>query len=126
MKPSAFAFILSAAAIASSSLLHAQDLRSVTEPVFPPVCITLKAAFTTAAATGGSIESRANSNAVLDTTRVQQALDHCAKSHAVPAERAASPPPWGPAAPSRHRETATAAPSRSGMARNSLPASRSY
>jgi polygalacturonase len=74
---------LTAAAIAASSLLRAQDLRKVTEPIFPPACITLKAAFTTAQATSGSIESRANSNAVLDTIRIQQALDHCAKSHAV-------------------------------------------
>jgi polygalacturonase len=83
MKPSGFAFILIAAAIASSASLRAQDTRSVTEPVFPPACITLKAAFTTAQATSGSIESRANGNAFLDTARIQQALDHCAKSHAV-------------------------------------------
>jgi polygalacturonase len=58
-------------------------LRKVTEPVIPPACVTLKAVFTTAQATSGSIESRANGNAVLDTIRIQQALDHCAKSHAV-------------------------------------------
>jgi polygalacturonase len=67
----------------AASPLHAQDTRKVTEPVIPPTCVTLKAAFTTAQATSGSIESRANSNAVLDTIRIQQAIDHCAKSHAV-------------------------------------------
>ncbi len=73
-----------AALIASAATpLHAQDLRSVTEPVIPPACITLKAAFTTAQATSGEIESSVNSSAFLDTTRIQQALDHCAKSHAV-------------------------------------------
>ena len=87
MKPSAFAVILTAAAIAASSLLHAQDLRKVTEPVIPPTCITLKAALTTAAATSGEIEARsANSTtgkSALDTIRIQQALDRCAKGHAV-------------------------------------------
>ena len=84
MKPSAFALILTAAAIAAScSLLRAQDLRQVTEPAIPPACITLKAAFTTAAATSGEIESRVNSNSILDTARIQQALDLCPKSHAV-------------------------------------------
>ena len=83
MKPSGFAVILTAAAIAACTSLRAQDTRSVTEPVIPPACITLKAALTTAQATSGEIESRANSNSILDTTRIQQALDHCAKSHAV-------------------------------------------
>ena len=83
MKPSGFAVILTAAAIAACTSLRAQDARSVTEPVIPPACITLKAALTTAQATSGEIESRANSNSILDTTRIQQALDHCAKSHAV-------------------------------------------
>jgi polygalacturonase len=83
MKPSAFAVILTAAAIAASASLHAQDLRQVTEPVIPSACITLKALFTTAQAASGSIESRPSSNAILDTIRIQQALDHCAKSHAV-------------------------------------------
>jgi polygalacturonase len=69
--------------VSAVSSLHAQDLRKVTEPVIPPACVTLKAVFTTAQATSGSIESRANGNAVLDTIRIQQALDHCAKSHAV-------------------------------------------
>jgi polygalacturonase len=73
-----------AALIASAApSLRAQDTRSVAEPVFPPACITLKASFTTAAATSGEMEARPNSNAILDTIRIQQALDHCAKSHAV-------------------------------------------
>jgi polygalacturonase len=73
-----------AALIASAApSLRAQDTRSVTEPVIPPACITLKASFTTAAATSGEMEARPNSNAILDTIRIQQALDQCAKSHAV-------------------------------------------
>jgi polygalacturonase len=73
-----------AALIASAApSLRAQDTRSVAEPVFPPACITLKASFTTAAATSGEMEARPNSNAILDTIRIQQALDQCAKSHAV-------------------------------------------
>ena len=73
-----------AALIASAApSLRAQDTRQVAEPVIPPACITLKAALTTAQATSGEIESRANSNSILDTIRIQQAIDHCAKSHAV-------------------------------------------
>ena len=63
MKPSGFALILTAAAIAASQLPCARRTRaSVTEPVIPPACVTLKAALTTASATSGEIESRANSN----------------------------------------------------------------
>ena len=83
MKPSAFALILSAAAIAAIVPLHAQDLRSVTEPVFPPVCTTLKATFTSAQSTSGEIESHSAKSPAEDTARIQQALDHCPKSHAV-------------------------------------------
>ncbi|MGA2438235.1 MAG: glycosyl hydrolase family 28 protein [Acidobacteriaceae bacterium] len=83
MKPSGFAVILTAAAIAACTSLRAQDTRSVTEPVIPPACITLKAALTTAQATSGEIEARANSNVRLDTARIQQALDRCPKGRAV-------------------------------------------
>jgi polygalacturonase len=82
-------------ALASSSL-HAQDLRTVTEPKIPPTCITLHATFTAATATSGEIEARAEkagSNALLDTARIQQALDTCPKAHAVelaPGDPAAS------------------------------------
>jgi polygalacturonase len=77
--------VISLAVLTASAAppLHAQDTRKVTEPVIPPTCVTLKAALTAAAATSGVIESRASSNAALDTIRIQQALDHCAKGHAV-------------------------------------------
>ena len=67
--------------------MHAQDLRTVKEPVIPPACTTLKATLTPASATSGEIEVRAyqaaSGQASLDTTRLQQALDHCDKGHAV-------------------------------------------
>ena len=70
-----------------ATALPAQDLRTVKEPVIPPACVTLKAAMTTASATGGDIEARSFKAGVaqegLDTTRLQQALDHCGKGNAV-------------------------------------------
>ncbi len=75
------------AAIAASASLHAQDTRKVTEPVIPPTCVTLKASLTAADAASGEIEARAENSAnpktTLDTARIQQALDRCAKGHAV-------------------------------------------
>lgn len=73
---------------ASANLhLHAQDMRTVREPVIPPACITLKAAFTASAANSGDIEARAVSagsdKTGLDTARIQGALDHCDKGKAV-------------------------------------------
>jgi polygalacturonase len=76
--------------------LHAQDLRTVTEPKIPPTCITLHATLTPASATSGDIEARAEkagSDALLDTARIQQALDTCPKAHAV--ELAAGDPAAG-------------------------------
>jgi polygalacturonase len=67
--------------------IHAQDTRTVKEPVIPPACITLKAALTSTSATSGEIETRASQagsqNPALDTARLQQALDHCDKGRAV-------------------------------------------
>ncbi len=67
--------------------LCAQDTRTVKEPVIPPPCITLKSTLTTALATSGEIEARASKagsdKETFDTARIQQALDHCEKGHAV-------------------------------------------
>lgn len=51
--------------------LHAQDTRTITEPVIPPSCVTLTAKFTT------TDDSHA------DTARIQSALDRCSPGHAV-------------------------------------------
>lgn len=72
--------------LGTTSGLLAQDTRKVSEPVIPTACVTLKAVLTNALATSGEIESRvpkAASMPPLDTARVQQALDHCAKGQAV-------------------------------------------
>src|ERR1700679_3243562 len=80
------AVLLFATAAAASSL-HAQDTRTVKEPVIPPACVTLKASLTPASATSGDVEMRAakagSQNPALDTARIQQAIDHCDKGHAV-------------------------------------------
>jgi polygalacturonase len=67
----------------AASHLSAQDTRKVVEPTIPPACVTLKAVFTNAVATSGEIESRASKSGEEDTRRIQQALDHCTKGHAV-------------------------------------------
>jgi polygalacturonase len=66
------------ASVFIGSAIAAQDTRTVTEPVFPPVCATLDAQL---AATGNALDSADESK--LDTTRIQQAIDHCAKGHGV-------------------------------------------
>ena len=68
--------------MAAPSRLHAQDSRTVKEPVIPPACVILKASLSPAAATSGDIDARTGANG-LDTLRLQQALDHCDKGHAV-------------------------------------------
>jgi polygalacturonase len=72
MKPTLLALILLAAAA------HAQDTRNVTEPVIPPACATLDAALTSSGHTLAPADESA-----LDTSRIQQAIDHCTKDHAV-------------------------------------------
>ena len=77
-----------AIAIASAApRLHAQDLRTVKEPVILPACTTLKATLTPASASSGDIEVRArktgSDSTGLDTARLQQALDQCPKGRAV-------------------------------------------
>ncbi|MDP9050375.1 MAG: glycoside hydrolase family 28 protein [Acidobacteriota bacterium] len=67
--------------------LSAQDTRTVKEPVIPPACTVLKAALTVTSATSGEIELRAslagNPDAILDTARLQQAINTCDKGQAV-------------------------------------------
>jgi polygalacturonase len=73
--------------VLSTIAVHAQDTRTVKEPVIPPACITLKATLTAASATSGDIEALAAKagaqSPALDTARIQTALDHCEKGHAV-------------------------------------------
>src|ERR1035441_5990459 len=78
---------LAAAFALAAPHLVSQDTRTVKEPVIPPACVTLQAVLTTASAISGQLEARADAagsdRAGLDTTRIQQALDGCAKGHAV-------------------------------------------
>lgn len=82
---SLFAFAL--AVVTASPVLSAQDTRTVREPVIPPVCTTLRAKLTVAAATSGASEAQASNtgspNPALDTSRIQSALDRCDKGKAV-------------------------------------------
>lgn len=59
----------------SAVAMRAQDTRTVTEPVIPPVCTTVRAALTGPIAPADELK--------LDTERLQAALDHCAPGHAV-------------------------------------------
>ncbi len=56
------------------AIAFAQDTRNVTEPVIPPVCATLTAKLT--APLKDADESK------LDSRRIQEAIDHCAKGQA--------------------------------------------
>jgi polygalacturonase len=60
------------------SALAAQDARTVTEPVLPPVCTTLDAQLKTS----GRTLAEADENK-LDTIRIQKALDKCGKGKGV-------------------------------------------
>ena len=81
------AVFLAMGIVAAALSLHAQDTRTVKEPVIPPACITLKATLTAASATSGDIEARAaktgSQNPALDTARLQQAIDRCDKGRSV-------------------------------------------
>jgi polygalacturonase len=59
-------------------VLHAQDMREVTEPKLPRVCISLTARLT---AQNGKLPEAAEDNR--DTTRIQDAIDHCVAGRAV-------------------------------------------
>lgn len=73
-----FLFAPALAASAISGCVYAQDTRNVQEPVIPAVCQILKANLT---ASGGALA--AADEGKLDTARIQQALDRCAKGEAV-------------------------------------------
>ncbi len=62
----------------SGPFLAAQDARTVTEPVLPPVCRSLDAQLSV---NGHSLAPA--DEAKLDTARIQQALDSCGKGHGV-------------------------------------------
>ncbi len=66
--------LLVAMAQASS---HAQDTRTVTEPVIPPVCATLPALLAAAHGVDPADEQK------LDTERIQKGLDSCGEGHAL-------------------------------------------
>jgi polygalacturonase len=82
MNLNASPLLLCVAAMAAGAPLAAQDMRTVREPVIPATCVALKSAFTNTAAVSGDIEAGL-SKVGRDTGRIQQALDHCAKGHAV-------------------------------------------
>jgi len=64
--------------LGAAIVAHAQDTRTVTEPVIPPVCTVLKAEKT------GAVEKLdAQYEKSTDTDRIQKALDHCKPGHAV-------------------------------------------
>ena len=68
-----------------ASLLHAQDLRHVTEPQIPQTCTVLQANL---AASDGHLPADAEDH--LDTARIQQAMDHCPAGRAVVLKSSAS------------------------------------
>ena len=70
--------ILSALSLALA--VHAQDARTVTEPVIPPSCAVLTAKL---AALDGNKTLAESDEGKLDTARIQEAMDTCAKGQAV-------------------------------------------
>ena len=62
---------------------QAQDSRTVTEPVIPASCITLDAALTISGTGHSGAALAAGDESKLDTERIQKAIDHCGKGHAV-------------------------------------------
>jgi polygalacturonase len=62
------------------AVVHAQDTRTVTEPVIPPACVTLDASLT--AIENGRTIAEADESRV-DTARIQKALDTCPAGKAV-------------------------------------------
>jgi polygalacturonase len=67
-----------AIALLSASLVVAQDSRTVSEPVIPPVCASLDAHLSVS---GHSLAKTDEDK--LDTARIQQALDACGKGEGV-------------------------------------------
>src|ERR1700744_1109873 len=64
--------------LCSVPFLVAQDLRTVTEPVLPPICKSLEAELSVR---GRSLAKEDEGK--LDTARIQQAMDACGKGHGV-------------------------------------------
>ncbi len=64
--------------IALATTLAAQDTRTVTEPVVPPVCTALDAHIQAVNNTLAPADEH-----MLDTARIQQALDHCPRGQGV-------------------------------------------
>ena len=60
----------------SAQLVRAQDARSVSEPVFPPTCVSLAAQLSIS-------NGEPSSETEFDTSRIQNALDNCATGQAV-------------------------------------------
>ena len=65
-------------ALAAIPALRAQDTRNVTEPHFPSACVVLTARLS---AEKGALSDA--SEKTPDTARIQDAIDHCEKEHAV-------------------------------------------
>jgi polygalacturonase len=72
-------------AIAGASAALAQDTRTVTEPVIPPVCTTLQAQLTSVQDGDFNSLSREDESK-LDTERIQKAIDACGKGKGVALE----------------------------------------
>jgi polygalacturonase len=73
-----FSVLLSTVMLWSVPFLVAQDSRTVTEPVLPPVCSSLDAQLS-----GSGHGLAKEDEGQLDTARIQQALDACDKGHGV-------------------------------------------
>ena len=73
-------FAILPAALVFAAAAHAQDTRTVSEPVIPPACATVNAALT--AIDNGRTIGEADESKV-DTARIQKALDACSAGKAV-------------------------------------------
>ena len=73
-----WALSLALSLLLATRTLDAQDRRTVTEPRVPEACVTLSAALSSA---HGNLDAAEEQR--LDTVRIQQAIDHCARGKAV-------------------------------------------
>lgn len=73
-----FCHVVWLVALTLAGAARAQDTRDVREPRIPPTCVLLHARL---AAIHGELPADAERN--LDTERIQQAMDHCVRGHAV-------------------------------------------
>ena len=69
---------LAISVLALATMITATNNRNVTEPTIPPACTTLTAHL---AATATGVDPADETK--LDTARIQKAIDHCSKGHAV-------------------------------------------